>query len=269
MISFPFCKINLGLHILSRRSDGYHSIETCFYPVPWTDMLEVIPSKELIFTQTGISIPDEASGNLCVKAYHLLKKDFEIGPAQIHLHKIIPMGAGLGGGSSDAAFMLVLLNEVFSLRLTMDQLKVYASQLGSDCAFFLERKPLLGRGRGEELSDVAVDLKGKYLALIKPDISISTREAYSNVKPRQRSEGVKEIIEKCSLSQWREFLINDFEESVFIKYPAIKEIKEYFYSKGASYASMSGSGSSVLGIFDMPIDLMQDFKGKLYWSGLL
>lgn len=269
MIAFPFCKINLGLSILSKRTDGFHSIETCFYPVPWTDILEIIPSDEFAFTTSGISIEGESSKNLCVKAYSLLQPDFNLGPVKIHLHKIIPMGAGLGGGSADAAFTLGLLNQLFELKLTIDQLKVYASRLGSDCSFFLEKKPQLGEGKGEELSEAEVDLKNKFLIIVKPDIHISTQEAYAGVKAKSKSNTVKAVVEKQPLSKWKDYLINDFEESVFENYPSIKEIKDHFYNKGAIYSSMSGSGSSVYGIFEKPVNLVSSFPQSTYWSGLL
>jgi 4-diphosphocytidyl-2-C-methyl-D-erythritol kinase len=269
MVAFPFCKINLGLSILSKRTDGFHAIETCFYPVPWTDILEIIPSDEFDFAISGIPIESDRSSNLCVRAYHLLKSDFNLLPVKIHLHKIIPMGAGLGGGSADAAFTLDLLNEIFELKLTNERLKGHAVKLGSDCSFFLERKPQLGEGRGEVLSDVAVDLKNKFLVIVKPDIHVSTQEAYTGVKPKLSEVTVREVIENYPLSGWRDNLINDFEESVFIKYPAIKRIKETLYSKGATYSSLSGSGSSVFGIFEKPVDLKPDFQGLTYWSGIL
>ncbi len=269
MVAFPFCKINLGLSILSKRTDGFHSIETCFYPVPWTDVLEIIPSDELTFTASGIPIDGELSSNLCLKAYYVLQRDFNLSPVKIHLHKIIPMGAGLGGGSADAAFTLTLLNQLFELKLTIKQLKIYASRLGSDCGFFLERKPQLGEGRGEELSEVSVDLKNKFLIIVKPDIHISTQEAYAGIKVKSPKNRVKEVVEKQPLPKWRDHLVNDFEESIFEKFPVISQIKKSLYSKGATYSSMSGSGSSVFGIFEKPVDLELNFQRSIYWSGIL
>ena len=269
MIAFPFCKINLGLSILSKRMDGFHSIETCFYPVPWTDILEIIPSDEFAFTTSGISIEGDRSTNLCVRAYHLLQPDFNLPPVKIHLHKIIPMGAGLGGGSADAAFTLTLLNQVFELRLTIEQLKVYASKIGSDCSFFLEKKPKLGTDRGEILCDITVDLKNKFLIIVKPDVHVSTQEAYTGVVAKTSKITVRKVVENYPLPKWRDNLINDFEESIFERYPIIKEIKESLYSKGAAYSSMSGSGSSVFGFFEKPVDLKSNFPGSTYWSGVL
>ncbi|HTJ52823.1 MAG TPA: 4-(cytidine 5'-diphospho)-2-C-methyl-D-erythritol kinase [Cyclobacteriaceae bacterium] len=249
MVSFPPCKINLGLNIIRKRSDGYHDIETCFYPVPWTDILEIIVSDQVTFASTGLTIPGNTDDNLCLKAYYLIKKDFDIAPVKIHLHKIIPTGAGLGGGSSDAAFTLRMLNEIFKLNLSTTQLLSYASQLGSDCAFFIQDKPMLGEGRGEILSEIDVDLKGKFLVIVKPDVHVSTANAYAGVKPEVPSVRLKNVLEKRT-HEWRRSLKNDFEESVFIRYPEIKEIKEKLYSEDALYASMSGSGSAVFGIFE-------------------
>ena len=234
MVAFPPCKINLGLNVLRKRDDGYHDIETCFYPIPWTDILEVIPSDKFEFTVSGNAIPGD--DNLCVKAYRLLNTP----PAKIHLHKIIPTGAGLGGGSSDAAWTLRLLNDVFQLKLSKDELKKYAAQIGSDCAFFIEDGPMIGTGRGEILRPAKVDLKGKFIVIVKPDVHVSTAEAYSGIVPKGS---------KLDLSDIRS-LRNDFEETIFKKYPAIESIKKSLYQAGATYASMSGSGSAVYGIFN-------------------
>jgi 4-diphosphocytidyl-2-C-methyl-D-erythritol kinase len=268
MISFPPCKINLGLNVVLKRSDGYHEIETCFYPVSWSDILEIIPSNTLEFKQSGISIDGKPEDNLCVKAYELLRADFDLPPVKIHLHKVIPMGAGLGGGSSDGAHTLRLLNTIFNLGITTALLKEYASRLGSDCAFFIEDKPMLGTGRGEILEEVKLDLKGRFIVLIKPDVHISTLEAYSSITPAFSQTRVKDVVE-MDISDWKNLLRNDFEKSVFEKYPLISDLKEKLYNEGATYASMSGSGSAVYGIFDKPIDLKNQFPNLKYWSGLL
>lgn len=266
MISFPPCKINLGLHVVAKRPDGYHTIETCFYPVPWTDVLEIIPSEDqTIFTSSGISIPGSARDNLCLKAYHLLREKFELPPVKIHLHKVVPIGAGLGGGSSDAAHALRLLNTIFNLQLSNVQLKAYALQLGSDCPFFIYDQPMLGSGRGEELSLVKKKLSGKFIVIVKPDLHISTAEAYNNVKPAATAKPIKDIIEKSPMQNWHEELRNDFEDSIFQKYPKLNELKKEFYHHGAIYASMSGSGSAVFGIFEKEIDL--PVQEGTYWSG--
>src|SRR5688572_6077234 len=209
MISFPPCKINVGLNVVLKRSDGYHEIETCFYPVPWTDILEIIPSNTLAFTQSGILIDGKPEDNLCLKAYQLLRADFDLPPVRIHLHKVIPTGAGLGGGSSDAAYTLRLLNTIFNLEMTTALLKEYASRLGSDCSFFIEDKPMMGTGRGEILEPVKVDLKGKFVVLVKPDIHISTAEAYSSITPAFSQNRIKEVVE-MDISNWKTLLRNDF-----------------------------------------------------------
>ena len=252
MLSFPNCKINLGLHILGKRDDGFHNLETVFFPVPFKDALELIPSTNtgIEFTATGLAVDGNAADNLCVKAYHLLKKDFpEIPTIKIHLHKAIPLGAGLGGGSADAAFMLKLLNEKFKLNLSTDQLINYALQLGSDCPFFIINKPCLATGRGEMLEEIAVDLSAYKIVLINPGIHINTGWAFSNISPAQPARSIKEIIHQ-PVNTWKDELKNDFESAVFTAHPAIKEIKETLYSQGAVYAAMSGSGSTVFGIFE-------------------
>lgn len=266
MISFPPCKINLGLNVISRRSDGYHNLETCFYPIPLTDALEVLPSEIISFEVSGNTIPGNSSDNLCLKAYRLLQKDLNLPPASIHLHKVIPSGAGLGGGSSDGAHTLRLLNQIFDLKLSSEKLKAYALQLGSDCPFFIDDKPMLGSGRGEVLADISIDLSGKFLVLIKPHVHVSTAEAYGGVTPVQRATRIKDILERESITQWKDRLKNDFEEFIFSKYPVIGDIKENLYQQGALYASMSGSGSAVFGIFEKPVDLKEQFSGMIYWS---
>lgn len=269
MVSFPPCKINLGLEVIRRRQDGYHDLSTCFYPVPWTDALEIVKTDQFSFTASGNSIPGDAANNLCVKAYELLRQDFNLSPVAIYLHKVIPTGAGLGGGSSDGAHTLRLLNQVFDLRLSNDKLRDYALKLGSDCPFFIDDQPMLGTGRGEVLTNVSVNLSGKFLTLIKPDVHVSTAEAYAGVKSAQHSESIKNILEQKPITEWKDLLKNDFEESVFVKYPAIKEIKEKLYQQGAIYASMSGSGSTVFGVFEERVDLKAHFPGSTYWSQLL
>jgi 4-diphosphocytidyl-2-C-methyl-D-erythritol kinase len=254
---------------VSKRADGYHNLETCFYPVLWTDALEIIPAATFSFTTSGNSIPGNATNNLCVKAYQILEKDFTLTPVSIHLHKVVPTGAGLGGGSSDGAHTLLLLNRLFNLNIPVNQLKAYALQLGSDCPFFIESKPMLGYGRGEELEPVALNLAGKFVVLVKPPVHVSTAEAYAGVKPGSKSTGIREIVESHPRATWQETLVNDFETSVFKKYPVIKELKDRLYTHGAVYASMSGSGSAVFGIFDKPVHLQQDFAELDYWSGVL
>lgn len=266
MVSFPPCKINLGLNVVSKRSDGYHDIETCFYPIPWTDALEIIPAKETTFTISGNVIPGNTNDNLCLKAYKLLQQHFDLQPVHIHLHKVIPTGAGLGGGSSDAAYVLRMLNTMFNLNIGIEKLKHYALQLGSDCPFFITDNPMLGSGRGEVLESVAVNLTGKFIVIVKPDIHVSTAEAYAGVVPSHNSGSVKNILKHTYIDQWKEKLSNDFEASVFKKYPRINELKEKLYKHNALYTSMSGSGSAVFGIFEKPVDLQQHFSSVTYWS---
>ena len=271
MIVFPNCKINLDLHILNKRDDGFHDIETVFYPLPFTDALELISNTgsntEIEFTGTGLIVDGTAAENLCVKAYHLLKKDFPQLPAvKIHLHKAIPMGAGLGGGSADAAFMIKMLNAEFNLNLSTPQLLNYSLQLGSDCPFFIINKPCYATGRGEMLEEVSVDLSMYKIVLINPGIHINTGWAFAQwsngSKPSDRLAKVSDGSKPSdTLSQpietWKADLKNDFEAPVFAAHPQIKTIKEDLYSRGAIYAAMSGSGSTVFGIFDKSIDTDQ------------
>lgn len=256
------------MQVMSRRADGFHDIETCFYPVPWHDVLEIIPSDNFSFTHSGIPIPDDAAGNLCVQAYRKLQTTFNIPPVKMHLHKIIPMGAGLGGGSADAAFTLKSLNTLFSLQLTLDELSEFAAQLGSDCSFFLNGSAMIGSGRGEVLSPTNVSLSGSFLVIVKPSIHISTADAYKGVVPEESRAPLNEIVQN-DVKNWKNKLINDFEGSVFQQHPQIEELKNTLYNAGALYASMSGSGSSVYGLFDNVVALKDQFKGMIYWSGNL
>lgn len=248
MITFPNAKINIGLNIISCREDGYHNLETIFYPVGIKDALEVIEADKLSFTSSEISIPGNPEENLCLKAYHLMRQDVHIPPVHIHLHKHIPIGAGLGGGSADAAFFIRLLNDKFKLNLDTEQLYNYAGELGSDCAFFIKNTPVFAHGRGEQLEDVKLDLSGYYLVLVKPPVHISTAEAYRHVQPQTPGKSLKELIE-LPVEQWKDSIINDFEFSIMRVHPKINEVKTVLYENGALYAAMSGSGSSVYGIY--------------------
>ena len=253
MITFPNAKINLGLNITAKRPDGYHNLETVFYPVPIEDALEIhvqhnSTDKKFALHQAGMEITGNAEDNLVVKAYLLLDKEFNLPPVDIHLYKHIPSGAGLGGGSSDAAFMLKLLNERFELKLTNEKLEEYAATLGADCAFFIKNTPTYAEGIGNIFSPLSLSLKGYQILLVKPDIFVSTREAFSLVRPHKPEYSLKEIITH-PISEWKEQMVNDFETSVFPQYPVIGEIKEELYKNGAIYAAMSGSGSSVFGLF--------------------
>ena len=263
MIVFPNCKINLGLNILNKRSDGYHNLETIFYPIPLSDSLEIIENKQTVksptfpFTTSGIPISGKPSSNLCVKAYRLLKQDFPDMPGvKIHLHKIIPSGAGLGGGSADAAFSLKVMNELFKLQLTNEQLIHYAAKLGSDCPFFIINKPCFASGRGEILEEIQLDLSLFKFIIVNPRIHIDTGRAFLNMTPSKPEKSVKEII-AGPLESWKDELINDFEKIIFQQHHEIMEIKDSLYRNGAIYVSMSGSGSTVVGIFpkDQPLQL--------------
>jgi 4-diphosphocytidyl-2-C-methyl-D-erythritol kinase len=268
MVTFPPCKINLGLNIIARRPDGYHDLETCFYPVPWTDILEIVPADEFHFALTGLVLQGDVESNLCVKAFRLIQREHGIGNVSMHLHKILPSGAGLGGGSSDAACTLVMLNELFGLQLSTEVLKHYASTLGSDCAFFIEAKPMLGSGRGEVLTPVSIELKDVFIVLVKPDIHVSTAEAYAQVRPHLPVNRLADVL-ASDRGTWRDRLVNDFEESVFANHPDIARIKDTLYDRGAWYACMSGSGSTVFGLFSSPVDLKDLFPGMTCWSGML
>ncbi|NDV83571.1 4-(cytidine 5'-diphospho)-2-C-methyl-D-erythritol kinase [Bacteroides sp. 51] len=252
MLTFPNAKINLGLNITEKRPDGYHNLETIFYPIRLEDALEINPAKDnnrkFTLYQSGIVIDGKPEDNLVSKAYRMLDERFNLPPIDAHLYKHIPSGAGLGGGSADAAFMLKLLNENFSLGLTIDELEEYAARLGADCAFFIQNKPTFAEGIGNVFSPISVSLKGYQLVLVKPDIFVSTKAAFSLIKPRKPIYSLKEIIAR-PITEWRELMVNDFEESVFPQYPVIGEIKEKLYQQGAIYAAMSGSGSSIFGLF--------------------
>ena len=252
MVVFPNPKINLGLNIVSRRSDGYHNIETIFYPVTSIlDVLEIVVAPKgspTTLTVTGNAIDCPVEKNLVMRAYSLLNQIHSLPNVDIHLHKRIPDGAGLGGGSADAAFMLKALNELFQLGHTQSELSALASTLGADCAFFIYNRPMLGTGIGNDLTPVDVDLSDYEIRMEKPDVSISTKEAYSNVLPAYPEVPLNEII-KRPVEEWRDDLKNDFERSVFPLHPEIAKIKQRNYELGAVYSSMSGSGSAVFGIF--------------------
>jgi 4-diphosphocytidyl-2-C-methyl-D-erythritol kinase len=248
MIFFPPAKINLGLKVLHKRADGYHELDTCMVPVPLHDILEILPAKEFSFHQTGLSFEGANTDNLCIRAYQLLAGDYELPSVYIHLRKIIPMGAGLGGGSSDAAWVLKGLNTLFELGLTNQQLEAYAARLGSDCPFFIADAPQLAGGRGEELRPCEIDLSGYFIKLVNPGLHVSTAEAYSGVHYSESDPSLESILTQ-PIEAWKGSVINDFERSVCIRYPEIEQIKEQLYSEGAVFALMSGSGSTVYGIY--------------------
>jgi len=258
MILYPNAKINLGLSVLQKREDGFHNLETLFYPVNVNDVLEIVEGEELRMCQYGIEYPGDPMDNLCIKAYRALAADFDIPPVEIHLFKKVPVGAGLGGGSSDAAFTLRALNEMFSLELSDEKLAAYAATLGSDCPFFVYNRPMLGTGRGEILEPVEVPaLEGYEIKLVYPPYFVSTAAAYGGIIPRSRwpemgweadSRSVMDILSQ-RVETWKNSLVNDFEKTVFAKIPELAAYKEELYAQGAVYASMSGSGSAFFGIF--------------------
>lgn len=249
MISFPNCKINLGLWITERLPDGYHHLQTIMYPVPWRDILEIIPTNgSTLLSLSGIAIEGPMEQNLCFRAWQLMKDRHDISAVQMHLHKVIPAGAGLGGGSADAAFVLMQLNSLFSLNLPQSVLAQYAAKLGMDCPFFIYNQPMLATSKGEMLEGVHLTLDGYYIVIVRPNLHISTAKAYAMVTPRHRNTSLGELIAQPP-EYWKKLLVNDFEESIISAFPQIGRIKQSLYSCGAIYASMSGSGSAVFGLF--------------------
>jgi 4-diphosphocytidyl-2-C-methyl-D-erythritol kinase len=272
VVAFPNCKINIGLHVTEKRSDGFHNIETILVPVDWQDIFEIIPDEksngDSDFKSTGIRISGTKEKNLCFKAYELLNKHYNLPPVKMHLHKLIPVGAGLGGGSSDAAHSLLLLKKIFNLNITDEQAEDFAAQLGSDCPFFIRNKPAYAFGKGDDMEPIKLKLKNIYCVIVKPKIHISTVEAYSWIKPVKRDRSLKELIQ-LPLSDWKNNIENDFEKVVFERYPAIRNIKNRLYKLGALYASMSGSGSAVYGLFDEKKHLNTYFRSSIVWDGAI
>ncbi len=259
MITYPNSKINLGLKVLEKRKDGFHHLESVFLPVPWCDALEIIENKKVtsekvVFSSSGLTIEGGIDNNLCVKAYHLLDAEFSLPPIKMHLHKIIPMGAGLGGGSSDGAFTLKLLNDLFHLKLSTTQLKKQAAKLGSDCSFFIHNTPSFATGRGEKLKSIRLPLSGVHLVILHPPIHINTTEAFKHIlrSPYQYS---LTALPDWNHKTWQKRIQNDFEGYAFSRYPSLRILKEELYRKGAFYASMSGSGSAIYGLFDSKIKI--------------
>lgn len=259
MISFPNAKINIGLNVVSKRDDGYHNLETIFYPVKMADALELADSDKIQFTASGIEIDGKPENNLVLKAYKILRTNYKLPPVKLHLHKVIPFGAGLGGGSSDAAFTLKMLNDYFNLKISSEKLQFYASKIGADCPFFIENKPVFASGIGDQFQPVNLDLSEYEILIVKPDISVSTPDAYRNVIPQKPTFNLKDI-GKLPIEEWKNIIKNDFEKSVFQNYPEIENLKQTLYKMGALYASMSGSGSAVFGVFR---HLSINFKSNL------
>lgn len=257
MILFPHAKINLGLNVLARRSDGYHDIETIMVPIPLHDALEAIITPELgsnglVFTRSGTPVPGNVEMDLCYKAVRALQRTHVLPGLRLHLHKVIPMGAGLGGGSSDGTHTLLLLNKLCDLGADPNSLAALALELGSDCPFFLQKEASVVRGRGEELTPVPLDLKGKWLVLANPGIHISTAEVYQNTVPTGTSWEIERHLVHTEVHEWRSVLPNTMEPYVLKKYPAVGALKKLLLESGAFYTAMSGSGSSVFGLFHAP-----------------
>ncbi len=275
MLGFPNCKINIGLQITDRRPDGYHNLLSCFYPVGWSDILEIIPDESrtgsepedrVQFTATGIPIPGQS--NLCIKAYDALRADFDLPNVRMHLHKLVPIGAGLGGGSADAALTLKQLNGLFGLGLSLAQLETYARPLGADCAFFIQNRPMYCVQKGDVFEEINVDLRGYHIVMVYPNVAISTAEAYAGIRPHQPEVPLRALLE-APIEQWRNTVHNDFEASLFPRYPVLAGIKAQLYEQGAVYAAMTGSGSTVFGLFSGEPNSKGYFPRYTVWQGIL
>lgn len=271
MIQFPHAKINLGLRVIRKRPDGFHDIETLMYPIGLSDVLEIVPAKDRIFefVITGLSIDGNPEDNLCVRACRLISQKYTLPEVKIHLHKIIPFGAGLGGGSSDAAFILKLIRRIFSIKMCNNELQEMAATIGGDCSFFVNGTPALSTGRGENLTPALINLAGYHLLLVKPPLNVSTAWAYGKVVPSGESlPGVNQI--ENNIENYSKLLINDFEEIVMGQFPEVRQIKDKLLEMGAIYAAMSGSGAAVYGLFrDAPKLQPEDFSGAFLWQEIL
>lgn len=256
MIDFPGSKINLGLRVTQRLDNGYHTLESIFIPTSFSDVLEIIPNDDRTeFVYSGIEIPGDQNDNLIYKAWKLMAKDFDIPPFKANLLKAIPLGAGLGGGSADGSSMLKLLNSTFDLGVSDATLKTYAKMLGADCPFFIDNEAAYVEGIGEKLSPVFINLHSYHLLIICPGIHINTAEAFRNVSPKPTENNLVETINTYPIAEWRNYIFNDFEDFAFHMHPELEQIKNHLYNKGALYASMSGTGSSIYGIFKEKVDL--------------
>lgn len=267
MITFPNAKINLGLNIVEKRPDGYHNIETIFYPIGWKDALEIVPADKTTLTVSGIAIDGDPDKNLVMKALRLLREDYEIGDLSVLLQKNIPFGAGLGGGSADGAFMLSLLNKFYELHISENELASYAVRLGADCPFFIYNRPVFATGIGDILEPVDVNLGQNHFVVIKPDVAVPTAEAYSKVKPHKPQKSLKALI-ALPVEEWKDVVVNDFEQSVFAKHSELTELKAHLYKQGALYASMSGSGSALYGIFPPDVRPELNVRNCAIWREL-
>ncbi|MCD4793722.1 MAG: 4-(cytidine 5'-diphospho)-2-C-methyl-D-erythritol kinase [Bacteroidales bacterium] len=265
MLVFPNAKINIGLNIVKKRPDGYHNIETVFYPIDLSDILEFVETtKNTKFVNTGIDLNIEEKDNLILKAYKLLRKEFDLPELEIHLHKIIPTGAGLGGGSSDASFMLKSLNNYFKLNISDYCLEDLAQQLGSDCPIFIKNKAVFAEGTGNIFSEIKLDLSKYFILIIKPDIHIPTKIAFSEIQAGPPKKSLKNII-TLPVNEWKEYIINNFESTVFKNFPEIKKIKDTLYESGAVYVQMSGSGAAVYGLYEDKPVIPDEFLTYFYY----
>jgi 4-diphosphocytidyl-2-C-methyl-D-erythritol kinase len=273
MISFPNAKINIGLRILEKRADGYHNIESVFYPVGWCDALEAAKVEgegKMKLHLAGITLPGKRiTDNLCTKLYKSLEKKYKLPSLDVWLLKAVPIGAGLGGGSSDAAHFMKMLNELCALNISVEEMKQHVAALGSDCLFFIDNKPVLATQRGEVTEAIDLDLSSYYSVIVYPELLISTPVAYSMVSPNNSGESLKKLVSVKNIKNWKNTVVNDFEAPIISKFPAIGEIKAELYKQGAVYASMSGSGSAVYGMFDKNVELQQIFPKYKIWSGEL
>ena len=269
MILFPNAKINIGLYITEKRTDGYHNLETIFYPVSLTDILEIqkLHNSQRMFNNTGIQLPGSGEENLCYKAYQLIRQNYTIPEIKIkiHLHKIIPYGSGLGGGSSDASFTLKALNQLFQLNLGREKLKKLAEQLGSDCPFFIDNAPSFAWEKGNRNEPVNLSIKGLYILLVVPDIQIDTRTAYQGITPRKRDKSLKDVVLNEPVENWDKLITNDFESHIMNLYPLLKQIKQQLVGKGALFTSLSGSGSAIYGIFREKPDPGEELNKHFTW----
>lgn len=266
MLVFSGCKINLGLHVVEKRSDGFHNLETVFYPIKWQDAIEVLQATDnqsIKIEFSGIPIEGVAKDNIVTKAYELLKKDYDLPGIKVHLLKNVPMGAGLGGGSSNAANFIHLMDSTFELKIPLAKKLEYAKQLGSDCAFFVENKSVFAKEKGDVFEPIKVDLSNYYILVVYPNVHSNTKMAYQGVTPKKPDLNIKTIIETKPIEQWKDVLVNDFETSVFKNLPQLKDLKQELYKAGAIYASMSGSGSAVFGIFKNKPNI--DLKNYLFF----
>ena len=276
MITFPIAKINLGLNVVEKRPDGYHNLQTVFYPVPLRDALEVVTMDPAFPSEVDCDLKvsnfdtGDEQRNLVVRAYHALKADYPALPrCHAHLYKAIPTQAGMGGGSSDCAYMIRLLNDLFALHLSEQQMMQYAARLGADCAFFIKSRPCYAEGIGEQLEDIDLDLSGWHIAVVRPDIPVPTREAFARIRPHFPAKNCRNIVRQ-PVDTWAAELVNDFEQSVFALHPELAAVKDHLYKMGATYAAMSGSGSALFGLFrERPDRLSQEFPNMFTFSSLL